>query len=108
METQKDVNEKMRAILVDWLIEVHHKFKLVPETMYTTVNLIDRYLETQVRGGEGGRRPAFGFSTASSRPGALTRVPRVPDDPTDQPAARRRDGDVPRVQVRGDLRAGVP
>eukprot|EP00349_Pseudokeronopsis_sp_Brazil_P011844 CAMPEP_0202979110 /NCGR_PEP_ID=MMETSP1396-20130829/85350_1 /ASSEMBLY_ACC=CAM_ASM_000872 /TAXON_ID= /ORGANISM="Pseudokeronopsis sp., Strain Brazil" /LENGTH=163 /DNA_ID=CAMNT_0049718387 /DNA_START=789 /DNA_END=1280 /DNA_ORIENTATION=- len=34
----------MRAILVDWLIEVHLKFKLLPETLFLTVNLIDRYL----------------------------------------------------------------
>ena len=45
METQSHINEKMRSILVDWLIEVHLKFKLVPETLYLTVNLIDRYLE---------------------------------------------------------------
>ena len=45
METQLHINEKMRSILVDWLIEVHLKFKLVPETLYLTVNLIDRYLE---------------------------------------------------------------
>ena len=37
----------MREILVDWLIEVHLKFKLLPETLYLTVNLIDRYLEKQ-------------------------------------------------------------
>jgi len=35
----------MRAILIDWLIDVHLKFKLVNETMFLTVNLIDRYLE---------------------------------------------------------------
>lgn len=34
----------MRAILVDWLIDVHAKFKLLPETIYLTVNMIDRYL----------------------------------------------------------------
>ena len=34
----------MRSILVDWLVEVHLKFKLVPETLYLTVNIIDRYL----------------------------------------------------------------
>ena len=45
MSFQIDINEKMRAILLDWLIEVHLKFKLTPETMYITVNLIDRYLE---------------------------------------------------------------
>lgn len=48
MTSQNDINEKMRAILVDWLIEVHHKFKLLPETLFLTVNLIDRYLEKQV------------------------------------------------------------
>lgn len=37
----------MRAILIDWLIEVHLKFKLLPETLFITVNVIDRYLEKQ-------------------------------------------------------------
>ncbi len=37
----------MRAILIDWLVEVHLKFKLVPESLYLTVNLIDRYLERE-------------------------------------------------------------
>jgi len=45
MEDQTHINERMRSILVDWLVEVHLKFKLVPETLYLTVNLIDRYLE---------------------------------------------------------------
>jgi cyclin B len=44
MTSQVDVNEKMRAILIDWLIEVHLKFKLMPETMYVTVNVLDRFL----------------------------------------------------------------
>ena len=35
----------MRSILVDWLVEVHMKFRLVPETLYLCVNIIDRYLE---------------------------------------------------------------
>jgi hypothetical protein len=39
----------MRAILIDWLVEVHLKFKLLPETLYLTVNLIDRFLgRTQI------------------------------------------------------------
>jgi len=33
----------VRAILVDWIISVHAKFKLLPETLYLTINLIDRY-----------------------------------------------------------------
>ena len=44
MSRQQDINEKMRSILVDWLVDVHLKFKLVPETLYLTVNLIDRFL----------------------------------------------------------------
>ena len=34
----------MRSVLLDWLIDVHNKFKLLPETLFLTVNLIDRYL----------------------------------------------------------------
>jgi cyclin B len=44
MKKQKDINEKMWAILIDWLIEVHYKFKLNPDTLFITVNIIDRYL----------------------------------------------------------------
>ncbi len=35
----------MRGILLDWLVEVHYKFKLVPETLYLCINLIDRLLD---------------------------------------------------------------
>ena len=45
MSNQTDINHRMRAILIDWLIDVHLKYKLVPQTMYIAVNLIDRYLE---------------------------------------------------------------
>lgn len=45
---QPHINAKMRAILVDWLVEVHLKFKLMPETLYLTINLIDRFLEKKV------------------------------------------------------------
>lgn len=44
MGRQVEINDKMRAILVDWLIEVHSKFKLQKETLYITINIIDRYL----------------------------------------------------------------
>lgn len=37
----------MRQILISWLIEVHLKFNLLPETLYIAVNLIDRYSEKQ-------------------------------------------------------------
>lgn len=45
MQKQADINIKMREILVDWLVEVHIKFKLQPETLFLTINLIDRFLE---------------------------------------------------------------
>ena len=35
----------MRAILIDWLVEVHQKFKLLPDTLFLTVNIIDRFLQ---------------------------------------------------------------
>ena len=44
---QTDINDKMRAILIDWLVEVHLKFKLMPETLFLTVNLIDRFLSVR-------------------------------------------------------------
>ncbi|CAI9117091.1 OLC1v1018421C1 [Oldenlandia corymbosa var. corymbosa] len=44
MSQQADINERMRSILIDWLIEVHYKFELMDETLYLTVNLIDRFL----------------------------------------------------------------
>jgi len=47
MAIQTEINEKMRAILVDWLVEVHAKFKLLPETIFLTINLIDRYLQSE-------------------------------------------------------------
>jgi hypothetical protein len=40
---QKAINERMRTILVLWLVEVQNKFRLADETLFLTVNLIDRY-----------------------------------------------------------------
>lgn len=37
----------MRLILLDWLVDVHAKFKLRAETLYLTVNLVDRFLQKQ-------------------------------------------------------------
>ncbi|RLN12908.1 cyclin-B2-2-like [Panicum miliaceum] len=44
MSSQTDINEKMRGILIDWLIEVHYKLELLEETLFLTVNIIDRFL----------------------------------------------------------------
>ncbi|CAM0957311.1 unnamed protein product [Alopecurus aequalis] len=42
--TQKDIDTSMRAVLIDWLVEVTEEYRLAPETLYLTVNYIDRYL----------------------------------------------------------------
>ncbi|PIN19653.1 Cyclin B [Handroanthus impetiginosus] len=48
MDSQPEINEKMRAILIDWLIQVHHKFELSPETLYLTIYIVDRYLASKM------------------------------------------------------------
>jgi cyclin B len=48
MKGQRDVNGKMRAILIDWLVDVCLKFELLPQVLPHTVQLIDRYLEAVV------------------------------------------------------------
>ncbi|KAI7993076.1 hypothetical protein LOK49_LG12G00267 [Camellia lanceoleosa] len=47
MSQQSDINEKMRAILIDWLVEVHQKFELRDVTLFLTVNITDRFLAQQ-------------------------------------------------------------
>ncbi|KAJ7972086.1 Cyclin [Quillaja saponaria] len=44
MDMQPEINERMRAILIDWLVDVHRKFDLSRETLYLTINIIDRFL----------------------------------------------------------------
>ena len=48
MEMQKDLAWKMRGILTDWLIQVHSRFRLLPETLFLCVNIIDRFLSQRV------------------------------------------------------------
>ncbi|XP_068658735.1 G2/mitotic-specific cyclin S13-7-like isoform X2 [Aristolochia californica] len=47
MDSQPEISDRMRAILADWLIEVHKKFELMPETLYLTLHILDRYLEVK-------------------------------------------------------------
>eukprot|EP00824_Muranothrix_gubernata_P001939 TRINITY_DN1226_c1_g1_i1.p1 TRINITY_DN1226_c1_g1~~TRINITY_DN1226_c1_g1_i1.p1 ORF type:complete len:316 (-),score=56.51 TRINITY_DN1226_c1_g1_i1:463-1410(-) len=42
---QEHINEKMRGILVDWLVQVHYKFNLLSETLFLATNFMDRFLE---------------------------------------------------------------
>lgn len=48
MESQTELEWKMRGILVDWLLEVHTRFRLLPETLFLAVNIIDRFLSSKI------------------------------------------------------------
>ncbi|XP_008585404.1 PREDICTED: G2/mitotic-specific cyclin-B1 [Galeopterus variegatus] len=41
----REVTGNMRAILIDWLVQVQMKFRLLQETMYMTVSIIDRFMQ---------------------------------------------------------------
>ncbi|XP_075692845.1 G2/mitotic-specific cyclin-B1 [Rhinoderma darwinii] len=41
----QEINGNMRAILVDWLVQVHMRFKLLHETMFMTVSILDCFLQ---------------------------------------------------------------
>ena len=47
MKNQKEINDQMRSILVDWIIDVHHKFGFTDETLFMTVLIIDRYCSVE-------------------------------------------------------------
>ena len=38
------MKDTSRAFLIEWIIDVHRKFRLLPETLYVTVLIIDRFL----------------------------------------------------------------
>lgn len=42
-----EVKETSRAFLIEWIIDVHRKFRLASETLNLTVHLIDRFLSLQ-------------------------------------------------------------
>ncbi|NWS75280.1 CCNA2 protein, partial [Crotophaga sulcirostris] len=46
MKKQPDITNNMRAILVDWLVEVGEEYKLQNETLHLAVNYIDRFLSS--------------------------------------------------------------
>jgi len=44
LQSHHEINENMRGILVDWLVEVQESFELNHETLYTAVKMVDLYL----------------------------------------------------------------
>lgn len=47
LDGHKQINHKMRTILIDWINEVHYQFKLEIDTYHMTVSIIDRYLQVE-------------------------------------------------------------
>jgi len=46
--TRTSIKPKMRNLLIDWLIEVHLQFSLLQETLYLTVDIVDRFLQVKM------------------------------------------------------------
>ncbi|EJS44407.1 clb3p [Saccharomyces arboricola H-6] len=44
MDKQPELRWSFRGTLIDWIVQVHEKFQLLPETLYLCINIIDRYL----------------------------------------------------------------
>ena len=43
-KVQVDIKDTSRAFLMEWIIDVHRKFKLVPEALYVAQHIIDQYM----------------------------------------------------------------
>lgn len=48
MDFQTDIQWSMRSVLMDWLIQVHHRLSLLPETLFLCVNYVDRFLSHKI------------------------------------------------------------
>ena len=48
MEGRDELTPGMRAILIDWLVEVQENFELYHETLYLAVRIVDLYLQSKV------------------------------------------------------------
>ncbi|KAI9736184.1 MAG: hypothetical protein M1834_001069 [Cirrosporium novae-zelandiae] len=48
MDNQAEITWSMRSVLMDWLVQVHHRFNLLPETLFLCVNYIDRFLSCKI------------------------------------------------------------
>jgi hypothetical protein len=43
-KSQKEIKDTSRAFLIEWMADVHRKYKLKPETLYLSVNMCDRLM----------------------------------------------------------------
>ncbi|KAJ2083152.1 G2/mitotic-specific cyclin, partial [Coemansia sp. RSA 988] len=44
MGKQKELTWDMRRVLVNWLVQIHYQLRMLPETLFLAVNLVDRFL----------------------------------------------------------------
>lgn len=48
MEGQTEIAWDMRKTLVDWLLQVHLRYHMLPETLWIAINIVDRFLSRRV------------------------------------------------------------
>ncbi|KAL4064511.1 cyclin-like protein [Scleroderma citrinum] len=48
MEAQNEITWAMRQTLVDWLLQVHLRWHMLPETFWIAINIVDRFLTRRV------------------------------------------------------------
>ncbi|GAA6004671.1 cyclin family protein [Rhodotorula paludigena] len=48
MDHQSEIEWSMRTTLIDWLLQVHMRYHMLPETLWIAINIIDRFLSNRV------------------------------------------------------------
>jgi hypothetical protein len=48
MDSQTEIEWPMRSTLIDWLLQVHMRYHMLPETLWITINLVDRFLSNRI------------------------------------------------------------
>ncbi|KAG8929184.1 hypothetical protein FRC01_004720, partial [Tulasnella sp. 417] len=48
MDGQTEIEWSMRRTLIDWLLQVHLRYHMLPETLWIAVNIVDRFLSRRV------------------------------------------------------------
>lgn len=47
MMQQTKMNETIRTKLIDWLLQTHYNFRLLPESLFLTCNILDRFFSSR-------------------------------------------------------------
>ncbi|KAF8920264.1 cyclin-like protein [Mucidula mucida] len=48
MDAQNEITWEMRQTLVDWLLQAHLRYHMIPETVWIAINIVDRFLSKRV------------------------------------------------------------